>query len=94
FGFGGINAHVVLEEWLPQQTEETGIALGDAPEDKADPPPVAVVGADAWYGPWDTLRKFQEYVLGGGESHAPASPQHWWGAAQSAWYRREELLQR
>jgi len=87
FGFGGINAHVVLEEWIPAHDTAVRIA---APK----PTAIAVVGMGAWYGPWNTLRKFQERALGGGETHEPAAPEHWWGVPQAAWFRREGLAQR
>ncbi len=88
FGFGGINAHVVLEEW------NSARSVPAIPKIPAKPTAIAVVGMDACYGPWDTLRKFQERTLGGGETHEPGAPQHWWGVPQAAWFRREGLAQR
>ncbi len=90
FGFGGINAHVVIEEWLPR-AGSTPISM---PPRALRTTAIAVVGMDAWYGPWNTLRKFQERALGGGESHEPHTPDHWWGVPQAAWFRREGLGQR
>jgi acyl transferase domain-containing protein len=89
FGFGGINAHVVIEEWLPELD-----ARRPAAPPRASRPAIAVVGMDAWFGPWDTLRKFQERALGGGEAAAPVPPARWWGVPQAAWYRREGFSQR
>ncbi|HEU4394255.1 MAG TPA: beta-ketoacyl synthase N-terminal-like domain-containing protein, partial [Planctomycetota bacterium] len=63
FGFGGINAHLLVEEHLPGAP-----APVDAPSTprEAGAGPIAVVGMAARLGPWTTLRAFQERVLGGG----------------------------
>jgi len=89
FGFGGINAHVVIEEWLPQ----SGAARISMPPPAPRSTAIAVVGMDACYGPWNTLRKFQERALGGGDAHDAQVPDHWWGVAQAAWFRQEGLAQ-
>lgn len=103
FGFGGINAHLLVEEWLPGTTDigET-IAVAhhwvSSPQDAAaagsetKPAQIAVVGMDARFGPWQSLRTFQERVLGGGDSDdRPTPPRKWWGAVDSAWFKNEEL---
>ncbi len=85
FGFGGVNAHLLLEEFVgqtllltpsPRKAVATGVGLSEPP-----PEPVAVVGMAAHFGPWDDLRKFQEHVLGGGERPAPAPKRNGWGHA-------------
>jgi len=86
FGFGGINAHLLVEEWLPQA--ETPALTRVTPK-KADP--VAVVGMDARFGPWQSLASFQARVLGGDASCQPTLPKQWWGAEKSAWFSREGL---
>ncbi len=85
FGFGGINAHVLFEEW--RGPGKTVISM-PRPSDEAAPA-VAIVGMDAHFGPWASLRAFQERVLGGQEYEEPRMPKHWWGVEESAWYRRE-----
>lgn len=88
FGFGGINAHLLVEEWLP----ESGRPRSGKHDQKPKPRPgVAVVGMDARFGPWQSLRSFQERVLGGGPHTAPTPPTRWWGAPESAWYQEEGL---
>ena len=84
FGFGGINAHVLLEEWDTEAAEITLPAW--APAEKAEP--VAIVGMNAYVGPWASLRAFQERVFGGGEAVEPESPKEWWGVEKSFWYQR------
>jgi acyl transferase domain-containing protein/3-hydroxymyristoyl/3-hydroxydecanoyl-(acyl carrier protein) dehydratase len=109
FGFGGINAHLLLEEYLPpplgrsglpsrtglattpSQGPESGAARLAAPtsegrRDKTSPA-VAVVGMEARFGPWRSLREFQQRVFGA--AGEPQAPHHWWAAEQSDWFRRE-----
>jgi len=111
FGFGGINAHLLVEEWLPQSddrsdptdlTEGTvspagvvaataGTQAGAAGRNPNGSEPVAVVGMDARFGPWQSLAAFQQRVLGGGTPTAPGKPKDWWGAEKSAWFAKERL---
>ncbi|SEA74610.1 PfaB family protein [Desulfuromusa kysingii] len=86
FGFGGINAHLLLEEWTTQDIPKTTVRLH--PSFKQKRQPVAIVGMAAQFGPWDNLEKFQHRVLGGGDRHQPETPKHWWGAQQCDWYHR------
>lgn len=86
FGFGGINAHLLVEEWLP--------APGSASRPRQTPKPaaaplVAVVGMDARYGPWQSLRTFQDRVLGGDPHREPTAPRNWWGVTESRWFKDE-----
>jgi len=99
FGFGGINAHLLIEEWLPTAAEtlafrppprlpplgEGVCSLPQVVEGDA----IAVVGMDARFGRWQSLRAFQERVLGGDDAAAPTTPKAWHGAAQSKWFRAE-----
>ncbi len=91
FGFGGINAHLLVEEWLPGSADST---LPEAMKDSEDsdiPEPIAVVGMDARFGPWQGLRSFRERVLGGDTGTLPAPPAKWWGVQRSAWFRVEKF---
>ena len=103
FGFGGINAHLLVEEWLPGANhalavQRSAFSVNAQPE---VPPhsapgaphsiPIAVVGMDARFGPWQSLRAFQERVLGGDQAVTPATPRKWWGAQESDWFRAEGL---
>ena len=85
FGFGGINAHLLVEEWLPQMQAD---AAAQAPEKGG---PVAIVGLDGRFGPWQTLASFQSRVLGGDPTARPGHPKDWWGAEKSAWFGGEKL---
>lgn len=82
FGFGGINAHVLLEEWdtvLSQSPPGTSITLNSTAEEEG----IAVIGLSAQIGPWQSLRAFQERVLGGQDDVSPASKTDSWGIAFS-----------
>ena len=104
FGFGGINAHVLIEEWVPDDDvdfasltiacglggwSEHGPGAESAAGNDRAASPIAVVGMAAHFGPFAGLRAFQERVLGGDVPGAPDSPRRWWGARESSWYRRE-----
>jgi len=74
FGFGGVNAHVLIEEWMGQPTSRPQKARR-----AVSPAPVAIVGMAVSAGPWTELKLFQERVLGGG-CEVPASERaHWRG---------------
>ncbi|NOY14583.1 MAG: polyketide synthase, partial [Deltaproteobacteria bacterium] len=84
FGFGGINAHLLIEEWLPEQPAKCSIAFH--PNFKQKSQPVAIIGMGAHFGPWDSLKHFQQRVLGSCEEVAACAPKHWWGVEKSAWF--------
>ena len=86
FGFGGINAHVLIEEWMPGEAAEV---LPVAP-----PVPVAIVGLAAHFGPFVGLRAFQHRVLGGVVEGEPTGPRNWWGAEAATWFEGEGLADR
>jgi PfaB family protein len=90
FGFGGINGHLLVEEWLPDR-EKDYQTLAVKIDRAAEATDIAVVGLDARFGPWQSLDKFTRWVLGGDGGTTPASPQRWWGAEKSAWFQDEEL---
>ena len=74
FGFGGVNAHVLIEEWMGQPVP---------PRQKVrrarSSVPVAIIGMAASVGPWPELRSFQERVLGGGPEVSPSERAYWRG---------------
>ena len=81
FGFGGINGHVLLEQWnvgapsaLTPRTHRA--ATTSIPE------PIAVVGLGAHFGPWSTraevTRRFSE-TPPGPERGRPHTPNNWFG---------------
>ena len=97
FGFGGINAHLLVEEWLDDEAgagDREGSRAPEIRQDKNLPPvAIAVVGMDAHFGPWQSLRAFQERVLGGDPSVSPTGPGRWWSADRTNWFREEGLAE-
>ena len=100
FGFGGINAHLLVEEeaeeWdtrrstpprspTPPQAERTTVSLGVAHDADEGAPPVAIVGMDAHFGRLDSLRAFQEAVLRGDSAIAPPPETRWRGCEDVAY---------
>jgi acyl transferase domain-containing protein/3-hydroxymyristoyl/3-hydroxydecanoyl-(acyl carrier protein) dehydratase len=93
FGFGGINAHVLVEEYRPSSSRarpkppvpsgdgRTAIASGD----RGPLPTVAIVGMDATVGACRGLRQFQEQVLGGSSrARLSTAEDRWWGSSEAA----------
>jgi acyl transferase domain-containing protein/3-hydroxymyristoyl/3-hydroxydecanoyl-(acyl carrier protein) dehydratase len=62
FGFGGINAHVLIEEWTPRQESRS---RPNRPIQPRPDSPIAVVGMSAHFGPRPGLAEFQSRVLAG-----------------------------
>jgi acyl transferase domain-containing protein/3-hydroxymyristoyl/3-hydroxydecanoyl-(acyl carrier protein) dehydratase len=94
FGFGGINAHVLIEEWLPSaavpspQHAKQARPRAKSPSRLHVPAPLAIVGLAAHFGPLAGARAFQEHLLGERRGDKPAAPRNSWGLPQTAWYRR------
>ena len=97
FGFGGINAHVLIEEWADGKFK----AKSKSPKRRSgnkeqgtknkERPPIAIVGMDACFGEWTDLRRFQERVLGGGPEIEPTFKRDWFGVERSAWLKKRGL---
>ncbi len=81
FGFGGINAHVLLEEWPPpsEQAPSPVTVSRDTHSRKSAPTaePIAVVGMEALFGPAHGLKAFQEAIFKGLPLFQPPSDQRW-----------------
>jgi len=91
FGFGGINAHVLIEEWpadrpASQSAANAAIAVQTAPAE-----PIAVIAMETHVGPWSSLRKFQERVFGGDATAEPHKRSNSWGLEQSDWFQETGL---
>ncbi len=87
FGFGGINAHLLLEEWVPKKETNRPVRLHPTFGQRQQP--IAIVGMGAQFGPWKNLRQFQHRVLGGENTARVSSPENWWGAQNSHWYKKK-----
>ena len=79
FGFGGINAHVLIEEWMGKPDVATPKRAKSPPP----PTPIAIVGMATMVGKWTTLQAFQRRVLGGDDETSPAERESWRGITTS-----------
>ena len=77
FGFGGINAHLLLEHGIPQANQEPS-----APATSADDE-IAIIAYDGKAGPWDNIDKLKG-ALFGVASETAQTPKHWWGHPRAA----------
>ncbi|MEE2669545.1 MAG: beta-ketoacyl synthase N-terminal-like domain-containing protein [Gemmatimonadota bacterium] len=92
FGFGGTNAHVLLEEpteptkgrsavgvtLKPHSTQAHGTNVGS----------VAIVGLGARVGPWKNLVEVGDRLMGRGKDHPPHAKENHWGIpdAPAGWF--------
>lgn len=78
FGFGGINAHLLFEEFSPETYEPKAY-----PSPHPQPPePIAIVGMETVFGDLKNRREFQEAVFRG-ESAIKARPDGRWKGADA-----------
>jgi PfaB family protein len=87
FGFGGINSHLLFEEYRPE-TQNSRIEINHQfasnlkPQTSIPQVPVAIVGMAAAFGSLTSLRAFQEAVLRG-ESIISERPQGRWNGCDA-----------
>ena len=84
FGFGGINAHLLLEEWVPNSDRGSRIAdleISESQKSKIQNPKseIAIVGMEAVFGSMTSLRDFQELVFNGKADINHRPQQRWKG---------------
>ena len=99
FGFGGINAHMLLEEWDPNSDFGLRIAELKAPatpeieishsEDMKSQIPypnsdIAIVGMEACFGAATSLRAFQELIFNGDHNMVDRPASRWKGCDRIA----------
>ena len=69
FGFGGINAHVLFEQWqVPEKTDlniESGTISIQKRPDELKPCPIAIVGMETTVGALKRLKNFEQAVFSG-----------------------------
>ena len=82
FGFGGINAHALIEEWIPVELDSFAPGMGIEP--------IAVVGLDVRIGSFHGLRAYREWMLGGGTTEAESFGNDW-GLGKTEWVRHAGL---
>ncbi|MFC1813812.1 beta-ketoacyl synthase N-terminal-like domain-containing protein [Thermodesulfobacteriota bacterium] len=90
FGFGGINAHVVFEEKMPEvdknQPRAAAGRQSSTVHSQSPPPqpPVAIIGMDTAFGSLKSLKEFQETVLNGGTNIGIRPKYRWKGSDEIA----------
>lgn len=86
FGFGGANAHLLLEEWDGQ---ENGRPVSVRQKSERARPVAAVVGLAASVGPWHNLKALARRWFFEEEKYEPAKRRTWWGldgGLPAGWY--------
>ncbi len=85
FGFGGINAHLLIEEWLPAMHAKARSGPARPFKEQVPPEPIAVVGMAVRVGHWQDLTAFARHVLDS-EAAIKAEPRgHWRGVDRAEW---------
>ncbi|MEE2886226.1 MAG: beta-ketoacyl synthase N-terminal-like domain-containing protein, partial [Planctomycetota bacterium] len=74
FGFGGTNAHVLLEEWNPEAVSPAAVPSPDGDS-------IVIVGMAARCGDLDDLQAVQHRMLGGAVEHPISEKQNFFGQA-------------
>ncbi len=83
FGFGGVNAHLLVEEWtgVPLKPGATSapklVVAGPTPKQAPTTDSIAIVGMAAHVGPWTDARELQEYLLNGDATEPRAKSNGW-----------------
>ena len=93
FGFGGINAHLLIEEWV------LGVSAPPAASEDASPAvdePIAVVALAARFGPFATTAAVVERLLGGRADvrPEPIPRDACWGTTDQDWANPSEGVYR
>jgi acyl transferase domain-containing protein len=90
FGFGGINAHLLLEEWRPQAASKQR-SLTSHPSFNKKLEPVAIVGMGTQFGSWPDLDAFSRRIFADPAQPHPHPPNHWWGVETSQWLQQQGM---
>ena len=61
FGFGGNNAHLIVEEWKPESVAQHDVRPSEAPQRSA----IAIVDLEITAGPFENAQQFRQALLSG-----------------------------
>ncbi len=78
FGFGGINAHVLLEEF-DKESAPSATRSRKKTKKQSQPDDIAIIGVETHFGPWNTKDKFIARVFGEDTTTLPSSANNRWG---------------
>ncbi|MCG6907217.1 MAG: hypothetical protein LJE63_11430 [Desulfobacteraceae bacterium] len=84
FGFGGINAHLLLEEFTDPDPAVPPPAPSAPSVEAPARPAAAIIGMQTFLGPLEGLQAFQEAVFSGSPAIGPRPSQRWRGAETAA----------
>ena len=89
FGFGGINGHILFEEWRSDHPSPAASSIkvhqSNVHTVKNDPEPgIAIIGMDVSFGSLTSLREFQETIFRGDSAIQKSSPNRWQGSEEIA----------
>ncbi|GAB1544272.1 type I polyketide synthase [Scytonema sp. NUACC21] len=87
FGFGGTNAHMILEQGEEQRERVENSTL--SPTYSVEPAKVAIVGMDAFFGSCNGLDAFDRSIYDGRQHFIPLPTKRWHGLED-----QQELLQK
>lgn len=96
FGFGGINGHILFEEWRPNYSNHSAYSVQAARPVKISAvkknpkPEIAIIGMDVSFGSLKSLREFQETIFKGDSVITKKPADRWQGCEKTA----EKLLGR
>ncbi|MFO7666963.1 MAG: beta-ketoacyl synthase N-terminal-like domain-containing protein [Desulfobacterales bacterium] len=89
FGFGGVNGHLIFEEWIPCEDHRhlkypaTRRCPTRASDEKLTAP-VAIVGMNAHFGTFKSLKEFQEGIFNGNSAICKRPEDRWKGCDELA----------
>ncbi len=86
FGFGGINAHIIVEE-APERRKAGSKSSPSVRRAVPSSVPIAIVGMDARFGTLTNLRSYQEAVLSGVEQESSYAEDRWYGIDAPAGFK-------
>lgn len=83
FGFGGTNAHLILESDTEASRDLARQSLSQTNQPTAQPA-LAIVGMEAFFGPCATLNEFKQTIYTGQQHINPVPPHRWKGIDQNS----------
>ena len=81
FGFGGVNGHVLIEQW---DTENKIFHAKTRERERYKQEPVAIVGMGASFGSLDSLKEFEDVIFNGKSIINKISEKRWKGNKSAA----------
>jgi acyl transferase domain-containing protein/3-hydroxymyristoyl/3-hydroxydecanoyl-(acyl carrier protein) dehydratase len=91
FGFGGTNAHVLMEEAVEPSSTAISVSVPEQVREQLPLADVAIVGLGARIGPWRDLDAVRQRMFGRGEDHTARPKRNHWGIPDAAlgWFIEE-----